>query len=204
MDKRVRYVIVALILGLVAWGFRNGCTRTEKEKAFLAETAKEAPVQEAYNVRFLFSEQANVQARLIAPHVIEKMEGKENVSFFDRGLRITFFNENGEVKSDLKARKGKFYQMFGHGQVWDSVLVKNEQGHQIFTLNDTLVYDKKNDRIFSKKVLIAERDSTKIYRGSVKIQTDTDTFYGDSLEANLDFSKYAIFNFSGSAVIKEN
>jgi hypothetical protein len=187
----------------VAWGFRNGCSRTEKEKAFLEEMSKEGPVQEAYNVKFLFSEMANVQARLTAPHVIEKIVGKENVSYFDRGLRITFFNEQGEVKSDLKAQKGQFYQMFGFGQVWDSVFVQNEEGHQIYT-PDTLVYDKKNDRIHSRKRLKRGRKGDSTYVGNVKIQTDTDTFYGDSLEANLDFSQYEIFNFSGSAIIKDN
>ena len=115
MSKGVKYAILAVILVSIAWVFRSGCTRTDQEQAFLDEIQKEGPVQEAFNVKFLFSEMANVSARLLAPHVIEKVVNKENVSYFDRGLRITFFDEEGNIKSDLKSHKGQFYQMFGYG-----------------------------------------------------------------------------------------
>lgn len=188
MQQIIRYVIIALIVGGVVFLGIKGCSRSEEEQAFLDELQKEGPVQEAFNVDFIFSEMANVQARLRAPHVIEKIENKENVSYFDRGLHITFYNDSGVVKSDLKAHQGKFYAMFGKGEVWDSVLVVNEDGDKIYT--EKLYYDKKNDKIHTSKKF-------------VKIETENDIFYGDSLEANLDFSKYSIYQFSGAVTVKE-
>lgn len=189
VERIIRLTISLSIIGVLIYlGFR-GCTRTEEEQAFLNEMQKDGPVQEAFNVEFVFSEMAEIQARLTAPHVIEKIEDKENVSYFDRGLRITFYNEEGKVKSDLRAEKGKFFQMFGKGEVWDNVRVVNEKGDKINT--EKLYYDKKADRIHTS-------------RKHVTIETATDIYRGDSLEANLDFSKYKIWSFSGAVTLTEN
>ncbi|MEM7040407.1 MAG: hypothetical protein AAF570_25800, partial [Bacteroidota bacterium] len=105
-----RIVYITFLL----FAFVVGCSRSEKESAYLKRLEDEGPIKEAFDVQFIFSEMAVIQAELIAPHAIEKKEEEQEVRIFDKGLHLKFFTPEGEKKSDLTSEHGKFKQQFQH------------------------------------------------------------------------------------------
>ncbi len=90
-----------------------------------------APIREAFQVRFVFSEMADVKAALEAPHVIETVIKEQNVQIFDRGVEMTFFNEEGEVRSTLIADSAIFTNKFEQAEFWRNVVITNIGGERI-------------------------------------------------------------------------
>lgn len=165
----------------------TACSRTEKEEQYLKDLEDTGPIKEAFNVRFLFSEQAILQAELNAPHAIEAVEDEKDVRIFDRGMHLVFYTPEGEKKSELTSQKGKFMNQFKEAEVWGEVVMVNEKGSKLET--ERLFWDKVEDRIYSNEF--------------VKIQTESEIIYGDSMLANTDFTEYKIFNPRGSVSLKD-
>lgn len=90
-----------------------------------------SPVREAFQVRFVFSEMAVVKATLEAPHVIEDIIGELNVQIFDRGVKMVFFDEDGEEQSTLTADSSIFTNKFEQAEFWRNVMITNIGGERI-------------------------------------------------------------------------
>lgn len=101
---------------------------------------KNAPIREAFQVRFVFSEMADVKAALEAPHVIETVINEQSVQIFDRGVEMTFFNEEGEVRSTLIADSAIFTNKFEQAEFWRNVVINNIGGEKVET--NRMHYDK--------------------------------------------------------------
>jgi hypothetical protein len=251
----MRYLLTFLLLATLSFG----CVRTEGETATLQQFGAGTPVKEAFQVRFVFSENAIVQAELDAPHAIEAKENGQEVRIFDKGLHLVFYTPEGEKQSDLTAQQGKFKNQFNDAEVWGDVLMINSLGDRLKC--DTLLWNKTKNRIKAKPQLIelyAQNESKaevqafsdrlaslylppsfsqlrhvfflngdlgkdanpvsmeklfqppasgpKVWRvhEPVKIITSKEVIYGDSLDANTDFTEYKIFNINGAISVKED
>jgi hypothetical protein len=251
----MRYILFFLLLVTLSFG----CVRTEGETATLQQFGAGTPVKEAFQVRFVFSENAIIQAELDAPHAIEAKENGQEVRIFDKGLHLVFYTPEGEKQSDLTAQQGKFKNQFNDAEVWGDVLMINSLGDRLKC--DTLLWNKTKNRIKAKPQLIAldGRTQTKeqaqafsdrlssLYLPSpfsqlrhvyflngtlgksgnpvsmeqlfqpptdgpqvwqvhepVKIITSKEVIYGDSLDANTDFTEYKIYNINGAINVKED
>lgn len=179
----MRYLFLFMLLPLAFLG----CTRTEEEDATLKQFDEGEPVKEAFQVRFVFSENALVQAELDAPHAIEGKENGQEVRIFDKGLHLIFYTPTGQKQSELTAKNGKFKNQFNDAEVWGDVVMINEQGDHLET--QRLFWNKTINRIHT-----SER---------VKIATAKELIYGDSLDANTDFTEYKIYSIHGSLDVKE-
>ena len=182
-NMRWNHHILILLLLLLA----SACSRTEEEKQHLKQLEDIGPVKEAFNVRFLFSEEAVLQAELNAPHAIESTEDEKDVRLFDQGMQLIFYTPEGNKKSELTSDKGKFLNQFKEAEVWGNVVMINEKGDKLET--ERLFWNKVEDRIYSNEF--------------VKIHTDTEIIYGDSMLANTDFTEYKIYNIRGSISLKD-
>ncbi len=180
MEKRFLILVLGVLLSF-------GCTRTEKENAHLKHLEEGTPVKEAFQVKFLFSENAVMQAQLDAPHAIESKEDGQDVRIFDRGMHLIFYTPEGEPKSDLTSEHGKFKNQFNDAEVWGNVVMINEKGDKLET--ERLFWNKKSNRIHTKDF--------------VKIRTESEIIYGDSMDANTDFTEYRIYNIVGSVSLKD-
>ena len=136
----------------------SACSRTEREKEFL-NPKSDVPVREAFNVRFVFSEEAVIKATLEAPHAVERVyrsiddngkEVEENVQEFDRGVTMTFFDEEGVLKSTLTADSAWFPSDFKRAEfVGKPVRIDNEGGQIMEALR--LFWDKDNEIIWAPR-----------------------------------------------------
>lgn len=179
---RYFWIIALLMVATMA------CTRTEEEDATLDQFGKGTPIKEAFQVRFTFSENAVMQAELTAPHAIESKENGQDIRYFDKGIHLVFYTPTGEKETDMKADTAKFMNQFNDAELWGNVIMINSKGDRLET--EHLFWNKVKNRIHTDSSL-------------VKIFTATETIYGDSLDANTDFTEYQIFNISGAVNVKE-
>ena len=179
------------ILFLMAMVVLAACGRTEEEEAYLKKLEEQGPLKEAFDVKFIFSEMAVLQAELEAPHAIEAKEKvgdkEEDIRIFDRGMHLMFYNPNGAKKSDLTSDQGTFRNQFQDAEVWGNVILINERGDRLET--EKLFWSKTMDKIWTP--------------GFVKIFTETEVIYGDSMVSNTDFTEYEIINIKGAMTLKE-
>lgn len=136
-----------------------GCAPTKEELEYL-NPQKDVPLREAFNVRFIFSEEAVIKATLEAPHAVERKrkqinavgeEVEEGYQEFDRGVTMTFFDEEGIEKSRLTAKYGEFPGNFDKAEFRGNVVVKNVTGETMVT--DKLFWDKKAEIIWAPYIL---------------------------------------------------
>lgn len=179
---RIFYITFVLITFLLS------CERTPEEEAYLRHLEEAGPMQEAFDVHFIFSEMAVIQAELTAPHAIATKEDDEEVRIFDRGMELRFFTPEGTRKSDLTSDQGKFTNQFQEAEVWGNVILINEKGDRLET--EKLFWSKTNDKIWTP--------------GFVKIFTETEVIYGDSMVSNTDFTDYEIINIVGAFTLKDD
>lgn len=163
------------------------CSGNEKERRLLEEMTQEDPVQEAYNVEFIFSEMAVIQARLEAPHVVEINENNKEVQYFDRGLHLTFYNEEGQVKSELTANSGKFRDGFSNAEVRGNVVMINENNGRMET--EKLLWNQEQDSLYTDEF--------------VKIRDEDQIIYGEGMVANTDFTYYEFYKIRGVVLLDE-
>lgn len=191
----MRHILLFAILTL----FLLGCTRTEAEEATLKNFGDGAPIKEAFQVKFVFSENAIIQAQLEAPHAIEAKENGQDIRIFDRGLHMTFYTPAGEKQSELTSIHGKFKNQFNDATVWGDVLMINGKGDRLTA--DTLFWNKTKNRIRAKPMINPRKGTVE---RPVMIKTATENIYGDSLDANTEFTEYKIWNIRGSLDVKED
>ncbi len=180
MNKNFIFLILSLFL--------FACSLSEKEKKTISDLTDQLPVQEAFNVTYLYSDSAVLQAKLTAPHVLEITENEVQFSIFDQGLKLEFFAKNGEPQSVLTGNNGRINMEKGLAKVTGNVLVINQKGERLET--ESLTWNKGADKVYSDEF--------------VKIITEEEIVYGDSLEASPDFGQYKIFQIRGITNLKEN
>ncbi|MCB9231200.1 MAG: LPS export ABC transporter periplasmic protein LptC [Bacteroidia bacterium] len=171
--KKILLLLIAL--GLAA------CSTTREDKENMKELEEDIPLQEAFNVTYLYSDSAVIQARLEASHVIEKKIDEELVSFFDEGLTLYFYNPTGQIESQLTAYEGTMDMKSGVASARGDVVITNYENERL--TSEELFWDKERDMIWTHEF--------------VTIRTKEQIIYGDSLEANADFSEYRIFSIRG-------
>jgi LPS export ABC transporter protein LptC len=145
------------------------------------------PIKEAFQVKFLFSENAILQAELNAPHAIESKENGQETRLFDKGLHLVFYTPEGVKQSELSAGQGRFKNQFNDAEVWDEVVMINDKGDRLET--ERLFWNKSLNRIHTNE--------------RVKIMTAKELIYGDSLDSNASFTEYKIYSIHGSLDVKE-
>lgn len=183
-------LVSLLILGLL------GCTRTEEEEATLKQFDEGTPTKEAFQVRFVFSENAVVQAELDAPHAIEAKENGQDVRIFDKGLHMIFYTPDGQKESELTSVHGTFKNQFNDAIIHGDVVMLNSKGDRLTA--DTLFWNKTKNRIKAKPTIVNNR-----VKRPVMIHTATEIIYGDSLDSNTNFTEYKIFGITGSVNVKD-
>lgn len=159
----------------------SSCALSDKEKGNIKEMGEDMPVQEAFNVTYLYSDSAIIQGKLTAPHAIEKTENMVNYSIFDEGMRLEFFDHTGNTESVLTGNHGKVNMEKGLADITGNVVVINQKGERMET--ERLTWSKGEDKVYSDQF--------------VKIITADEIVYGDSLEASPDFGKYRIYKIRG-------
>lgn len=148
---------------------------------------KNLPQETAYNIDIIYSENAFLQARLKSPKM-DRYETENPYIEFPKGIKITFFDKNKEIQSELTANYGISFEKKEIMEAKDNVVVINKKGEILNT--EHLIWDKSKGNIVSDEF--------------VKITTPDEIIFGDGFESNQDFSQYKIFKIKGTINLHEN
>ena len=147
------------------------------------------PRSEIHNFSYLFSEFGKPKARLTAPFARDfyRPDVGETEFRLSKGMAIQFFDSLGQPTSQLTAREGTLFQTKGYAEATGQVVWTNEKGERLET---------ERLRWFRQLNQVSTPDF-------VKITTPRDVLYGDSLVANLAFSRYQIYKIRGQFLLEE-
>lgn len=141
----------------------------------------------AYNVVFTRSDSGFVQAQLMAP-VMHSTEGDSAILEFPKGFIAYIYEKDNEPTSKISGRYGIRYDSEDLMFARDSVVVENlDTKETLFT--ETLYWNQKRKKIYT--------------RNSVKITSPDKIIYGDSLNANEDFSQRVIHGMRATLEIED-
>lgn len=147
-------------------------------------------VSEAFQMRYTYSQNAVVTARLQTGHVIEKMEGPKdaqlNVHYLSQGVSIRFYGSDGNEEMHLNAREGRIDKKSGLADLKGNVVAIGKDGQKLES--EQLFWDQKQEKIYTL--------------GYVKITTANRTLEGDGFESNTSLTRYKILKARGKVEVE--
>ena len=141
----------------------------------------------AEDVTIIYSKKGKITGRLFAHEFARNEYAKPPYVDMNRGLKVEFYNDSGEIENVLTADSSRYYETLGNILVWDSVQIISKKGEQLNT--SELVWNESIQKFFTEK--------------PVKITTPTEVLYGDGMEANKDFTWYQITKPTGTVQVNK-
>jgi len=148
---------------------------------------KPLPVSTTKNVEMLYSDSAQLKARIKAP-LRETFFGQKPYILFNKGIRVEFYDENQKVESVLTAKYAISYTKEDKMEARNDVEISSSNGDKLNT--NHLIWDQKANKIYSNVF--------------TKITSTERVIYGDGFESNQDFSTYKILKPKGIINLKQN
>jgi LPS export ABC transporter protein LptC len=148
---------------------------------------KPVPISTTKNVEMLYSDSAQLKARIKAP-LRETFLGQKPYIIFNKGIRVEFYNENQKVESVLTAKYAISYTKEDKMEARNDVEISSSNGDKLNT--NHLIWDQKTNKIYSNVF--------------TKITSTERVIYGDGFESNQDFTSYKILKPKGIINLKKN
>ena len=163
-----------------------GCVNDPGQVAAIVDEAPEKPVETAHDVRVIYSDSAIVKVILDATQ-LERYTGENPRVEMSGGVHMRFFDNRGEVTSELRARRAVSFEKSGLMEAREDVVVVNTRDETLNT--EHLIWNKDKETITTEEF--------------VKITTEDEVIFGHGLESNQDFTKYRIKNIKGTIDIED-
>lgn len=142
----------------------------------------EFPVEEAENLRILYSSHARIQMIMEAPRM-ERYEGEEPYMELSEGFVMTFFDEQMNETSRISANYAIQYEKDDLIDARNDVVVENMETKEKLN-TEQLIWDRRNELIYSEKF--------------VKVTSEEDVLYGQGFESDERFTSWVITDIWGS------
>lgn len=140
---------------------------------------EDAPSQESWNSTVVFSDSGYTKAILKAGH-ISVYSGK-GYTLIDSGAVVDFYKDRVKV-STLEGRKGKIDDRTKDIEIYDSVVVVNNEGSELKT--QKLLWTNKTQKVSSDQF--------------VSIKTPSEIIEGVGFESDQNLKNYKIYKVSGT------
>lgn len=145
------------------------------------------PEQKTEELYVLQTEGGFPQFRLYAP-LAEAYSKPEQVTKFKEGIKVEFFDNDGNPESILTGLYGEINETKGTMRVLDSVQLHNPARKQTM-YTEALYWDQKDSLIFTDKM--------------VMIKSPTELIYGKGIRARQDFTWYEFLEPQGRISIQK-
>ncbi len=169
-----------LTLMLVAITALTAC-KSDLETIETIVQADEGPLESAFNVEIIYSDQARVRMILTAPQM-DRYENDENYLEMPLGLNVVFYDSLMQQTSSMTSKYAISYDDTEIIEARNDVVVINEIGEKLNT--EQLIWDQKKEIIYSEKF--------------VKITADDEVTYGEGFRADERFDRWEITNPRGT------
>lgn len=141
----------------------------------------------ASEVTVLYSQDGNIKMRLFAHSFVRNSNAKRPYIDMNKGLKMEFYNDSGVIEDVLTADSSRYYEAQQDFIVWDSVQIVTNKGEKLNT--DELIWNNSIQKFFTEKPVV--------------IHTQSETLYGNGMEANRDFTWYRILHPTGSVQVNK-
>jgi LPS export ABC transporter protein LptC len=143
------------------------------------------PEQKTVNLALTYTDEGKAKVRLFAP-LAEMFLKPDKMIFFKQGVKVEFYNDNGDLSSILTAKYGEINESQGTMKVEDSV---------------RLFSPIKKERMQTEALFWNRTDSTIFTDRMVSIYTATSILYGEGVRTKQDFSTYEFLKPRGKVQI---
>ena len=177
--KTIKPLILLLLLAVMM--VMSGC-KSDLETIDTITRVDEGPIESAFNIEIIYSDQAYVRMILNAPQM-DRYEGDEkNYLEMPQGLTVVFYDTLMQQTSSMSARYAISHEDSQIIEARNDVVVINELGEQLNT--EELIWDQNKEIIYSEKF--------------VKITTEDEVTYGEGFHADERFDQWEITNPRGT------
>ena len=163
----------------------SGCVNDMEEVSAIVDT-EVLPISVADDIKIIYSDSSLLKVILEAKH-LERFTGEDPYLEMTNGVYVRFFNNLGEVESELKSNYAISYEHSDIMEAKENVIVVNKKGETLNT--EHLIWEKKTEKIRTEEF--------------VKITTEDEVIFGHGLESNQDFTKYRIKKIKGTINLKD-
>lgn len=180
-SKKIRHIIFFFFLAGILAACVNDLETIKKVSYHSGD-----PDERTKNLHVFYTDSGYAKVEVFAA-LAETYSKPEAVVKFKDGIKVKFFNDNGQVVSILTALYGEIRPRKGSMFVRDSVQLFNE---------------KKNQRLETEQLFWNQKDSTIFTENLVTIRTPEALFYGQGVRTKQDFSTYEFIKPQGKILIK--
>jgi LPS export ABC transporter protein LptC len=177
----LRIIITIIILFTFSFGLVNlHCTDFDQEESGIG-TEEEFPDQESWDARMYFNNKGIRRAVLTAGYIAKY--SKKNYTLLKEGVKVEFFDDQGDQKSILTSDEGKYF----------------DRTQNMLAIGNVILLSKNGSKLYSQELLWENREEKVISEVPVKITTETDTLFGDTFKSDPDLINYEITNARGTS-----
>ncbi len=162
-----------------------GC-RSDLETIETITRVDEGPIESAFDIEIIYTDQAHVRMILRAPQM-DRYAHEETYLEMPQGLNVVFYDTLMQQTSSMSALYAISYDETEIIEARDNVVVINEQGEKLNT--EQLIWDQANRIIYSEKF--------------VRITTEDEVTYGEGFRADERFDTWEITNPRGTFRVQE-
>jgi len=108
---------------------------------------------------------------------------KRNYTLLKEGVRVEFFDDQGQQKSILTSKEGKYF----------------DKTQNMLAIGDVVLISKTGSKLYSQELLWENKEEKVISEVPVQITTETDTLFGDTFKSDPDLINYEITNARGTS-----
>ena len=175
-----------LLISLFASLLLGSCVN-DLEKIKKVTFSSNDPDEKTRELYLMYSDSGRAQIRLYAP-IAESFTKKGKQVQFNEGVKVEFYNPNGDLSSILTAQYGEINEEEGTMLVRDSVRMFNPI---------------KNQHIENEAFFLNRRDSTIYTDKMVTIRTPKALLFGKGIKTKQDFSYYEFLQPQGKILINK-
>lgn len=182
--KKNIWAEVFLIILIVS---STGCSKKNPVEKTVSQNTGPVSDNMIWNMEVNITNENELKAKFFGGYVERDNVANSRYSEnrIDSGLRIDFY-KNGLRSGRLVSERGNINDLTELFSAWDNVVFSSEKGYVLYT--DTLIWNRKEARIFSDSDVMMVRDGR-------------DTLYGEGFVTDDSFGSYEVKKPRGSAVI---
>jgi len=161
------------------------CDNTLSEIREISKNEDAIPTEITTDIELLYSDSAVVKVKIKSPKLIRQSINAELREEFPDGLHVEFLSSNGSVSSYMDA----------------SYATRIERQGIIVAEDSVVVYNRKNDKLETTKLIWSEIDQTMTTSRFVRITRPDpgDTIYGYGLTTDQEFSRFELKEVIGKS-----
>lgn len=183
MFAKYRYLFASLLVTAI---ISSACVNDIEEIKKITLN-KNDPDDKTSNLFLTYTDSGYAKVRLYAP-LAETFTRPEKVVKFREGIKVEFYDEDGNLESILTALYGEINEKEGDMIVRDSVQLYNTVKKQRME-TEVLYWKKKDSTIYTDKM--------------VTVRTPKALFFGQGVKTKQDFSFYEILKPQGKIELEK-